>query len=156
MFDRFPTIEYDGRMIVDISKRLAVHPLVKNNAAVFELYIVNEGERIEDVADYFYGDPKKHVFIMLMNDMIDPFYDWVMSYNELLKYVDGKYLNAGGRTGIHHYELGGMVVPSTTTGAISITNLQYEENVNESKRKIKILRKEYIPILEAEMETILQ
>jgi len=156
MFDKFPQITYDGRVIQDISKRLAIHPIIKNNASIFETYIVNEGEKIEDVAVKFYNDPNLHFVIMIMNNIIDPFYDWVLSYNELLSYVDNKYATEGGRTGIHHYELNGKVVDSTTVGAVSITNLQYEENLNESRRKIKILRQEYIPIVRNELETILK
>jgi len=155
MFDKFPTIVYDGRILTDISRRLSIHKYLKDNIAIFETHIINEGQKIEDIALKYYSDPKYHILIMIMNDIIDPFYDWVLSSKELLAYVDEKYVNDGGRFGVHHYELDGNVVDEFTVGAASVSNLNYEELVNEAKRKIKILRPEYTDLIKQELETIL-
>ena len=62
------------------------------------------------------------------------------------KYVDDKYgVNADA---IHHYvDENGFVVNSDTTGAVSISNRQYEDIANESKRRIKIISKDLVGII---------
>jgi len=44
----------------------------------------------------------------------------------------------------HHYEKDNLVVPRGTAGAAKITNLEYEQRVNETKKKIKVIRPELI------------
>ena len=44
----------------------------------------------------------------------------------------------------HHYEKDDLVVPRGTAGAAKVTNLEYEQRVNETKKKIKVIRPELI------------
>ena len=77
-----------------------------------------------------------------MNEIIDPRYDWPLSTFNLIKYCQSKYTNINGT---HHYEnTTGDWVNSTASGAVSVSNFQYEEKINESKRRIKILKPKYI------------
>lgn len=154
LFDDFPTIEYNGFVIKDISKRVTIPEIIKNNALAFKTYIVRERERIEDVAFKAYGDPNLHWLIMLMNDIVDPFYDWPLGNSELEEYVINKYTD--GLYGAHHYELDGKIVPPSTVGGTKVTNLEYETKLNEEKRKIKLLRPEHVAIVVDQEQTILK
>jgi len=154
LYQKFPKLKYDGRTLVDITKRIALLESVKTNAAAYDLYSVKEGEKIEDIAYDRYGDAYLDWIIILMNDIIDPFYDWPLSTTELREYVTLKY-GAGNEDQTHHWELSGRVVSSTTLGAAAVSNSTYEDKVNEAKRKIKILRPEHIDIIQREIETIL-
>jgi hypothetical protein len=154
LFDDFPLLDYSGYIIKDISRRLVIPESIKNNVAAFKTYIVKDGEKIEDVAFKAYGDPNLHWVIMLMNDIIDPFHDWAMTTEELRDYVNSNYTD--GEFGIHHWEKDGLVVNSNVPGAVSITNFEYESNLNEERRKIKLIRPEHIQTIITEEQTILR
>ena len=50
-----------------------------------------DGETPEIVADKFYNDSELYWIILMANEMIDPRFDWPLSYVNLLNYVDNKY-----------------------------------------------------------------
>jgi hypothetical protein len=84
-----------------------------------------------------------------MNDIVDPYYGWLLTDNQLLAYTLSKYTST---SAIHHYEttsaspLGaGVITDSYNTYRTSVSNLQYEQAQNESRRKIKVLQSKYIP-----------
>lgn len=60
---------------------------------------------------------------------------------------------------IHHYILDGFVVNNTPTniaaGAIGITNSQYENDINESKRQIKIVAPQFINVVASELQNLI-
>ena len=170
LFERFPLIDYDHRIVKDISKRISLFDNVRRNVSMFENYIVVDGEKIEDISQKFYGTPHYHWVIMLMNEIIDPFHDWPLSVKEMSEFVENKY-GIGKSDDHHHWERDGKVVneqdnidfydprispsPSVPVGAVSINNRQYEDRVNEEKRKIKILDVGHIPQIEAELTDLL-
>jgi hypothetical protein len=151
-FDKFPIVNYNGFDLSDFTLKVDVLTKVKNNIHAYSLYIIRDGERIEDVAFNLYGDVAFEWLIMATNDMTDPFYDWPMSQSELQTYISGKYVNPDA---IHHYEINGVTVPQGTAGAIPITNSEYEEKINEEKREIKLLKPEYLSIVVSDFEEIM-
>jgi hypothetical protein len=44
----------------------------------------------------------------------------------------------------HHYEKDNLVVKRGTAGAAKVTNLEYEQRVNETRKRIKVIRPELI------------
>lgn len=62
-----------------------------NNANVFYLYDVKDGEKPEDIAYKLYGDSKKHWIILLANEIVDPYYDWVLGQTAFESYINKKY-----------------------------------------------------------------
>jgi hypothetical protein len=76
---------------------------------------------------------------MLCNQNFNYVDDFPLPYQELSQYVTEKY-GAGNEYNIHHYvDANGYIVNSTATGAVSVSNFDYEETVNESKRRIKLI-----------------
>ena len=133
------------------------------NAAIFEQYFVNDGDRADTLAYQYYDDSTLHWIIMYANYMTNPYYDWPLTYFDLQKYVAKKYDNING---IHHYEdSDGNVVdaPNTiispsgrTSGpADAITNFVYEERLNDQKRVIDIIRVEYVEQIVNEFKELL-
>jgi len=107
-FEKFPLIEYsldDGvsyQIVPDILRRIKLSAEFKNNESFFNLYDIKDGETPEIVADFWYGDSQLHWIILLTNDIIDPRFDWPLTYYNLVEYCNGKY----GATNIyklHHY-----------------------------------------------------
>ena len=133
------------------------------NAAIFEQYFINDGDRADTLAYQFYDDSTLHWIIMYANYMTNPYYDWPLTYFDLQKYIAKKYDNING---IHHYEdSDGNVVdaPNTiispsgrTSGpADAITNFVYEERLNDEKRVIDIIRVEYVEQIVNEFKELL-
>ena len=154
-FKPFPTIDYDPtgnnnhKTIKDILIRVKIKDAVKQNRAVFSKHDVKEGQRPEDVAFEQYGDAQLHWIVLMMNEMVNPYYDWPMGLRDLEKFVAAKYSNVNA---IHHYEIAQssgdtntkIHVDSSTIGATLITNYEYEETVNDAKKQIRLLAPEYV------------
>ena len=107
-FSKFPLLAYtlDNKNtyqgVPDILRRVKFSGQLKNNDAFFDKYDVKDGETPEILADKFYGDSNFHWIILMSNDIIDPRFDWPMSFNMLNEYCKGKY-GESEVYHIHHY-----------------------------------------------------
>ena len=160
-FKHFPTIDYDPtgdkntKTIKDILTRLTIKDVVRNNKAVFSKYDVKEGQRPEDVAFEQYGDAQLHWIVLMMNEMVNPYYEWPMGLRDLEKFVAEKYSDVNAT---HHHEIAQssgdtntkIHVDSGTIGAEAITNYEYEEAVNDSRKQIRLLAPVYVTQIQAE------
>jgi hypothetical protein len=147
-FQNFPYTYYslnegaNVKVITNITLRAQVSDQIKANFVLFDEYDVKDGETPEIVADKFYNNSLYHWIILHVNDIIDPRFDWVMTTNNLVKFCEDKYTNI---YGTHHYENAeGYWVNSDASGATPISNFQYEDRLNEEKRRIKILKPIYV------------
>lgn len=112
-FESFPRIIYtfdkdveNQQLVIDIFARSAFLRDVANNTSIAYDYLIQDSDTPEIVADKFYGDPYKNWIILLLNSIINPYYDWPLKNNDLDNYVVKKY---GGtledsKITIHHYE----------------------------------------------------
>lgn len=146
-FDKFPTTIYsfDGKnatLITDFMRRVAIPKAVKENLALYEKYDIQDGDTPEIVADKIYRNPQLHWIILLVNEIIDPRYDWCMSQEDLNTFVASKY---GDVYGVHHYEDEyGYTVDSDYLGAYPVSNFEYEDRKNEERRSIRILSPQFV------------
>jgi hypothetical protein len=107
-FEKFPLLLYtldNGKTVQtvpDILRRAVLSDELKNNSTYFDQYDIKDGETPEIVADYWYGDSNLHWLILIANDIIDPRFDWPMSYNNLVEFVKGKYGEEDVYS-LHHY-----------------------------------------------------
>lgn len=135
--------------MTDLTRAIKVKEFVKNNISLYEPYRVKDGESPESLAYDFYGDAEKHWIILAANNIVDPFFDWVMEDQLISAYATKKY-GAGNENLEHHSELDGLIVASGTPLSNIITNLEYEVQKNEDKRVIKIPKRQYIQQIENE------
>lgn len=134
-FNGVPKVQYNDNLITDLSRNLTVDWTDGN--IYFVNYSIKEGDTAENISYRLWNDSSLSWIIYLINNMIDPFFDWPLRSNEILGYVKNKYGEAN-IYAIHHYEKNGYVVngsPSDPT-VEKITNYQYEFQKNEEKRKI--------------------
>lgn len=143
MLENYPLIQYGGVNMVDITRRIVIHEEIKDQDTLFRSYIVKDGELPEDIAFNFYGKSEYNMIVLLVNNIIDPFYGWVLSSVEFEEFVRDKY-GVDKVRDIHHHELNGEIVHSTVVGATPVSNYDYEFKLNEKKRRIKILKPVYI------------
>ena len=149
-FENFPKRAYDphkngnSKTIEDILVRVKFKDSIKTDHTIFERYDIKDGETPESIAYREYGNPNLHWVILMLNEITDPFYGWPLSSQHFERYVNDKYLQP---EDVHHYEIpqssgSEMIkikVSSDVVGASEISNYQYEANLNDEKKQIKLL-----------------
>ncbi len=135
----------------------------------YQKYLIRDGDRPDTLADQFYGDSELHWLIMYANGLSisNPWYDWPIPHLTLSKFITKKY-GVGNEYGTHHYEdtNGYMVdyqdqtgavaeISTVAVGATAVTNFVYEERLNDSKRTIRIMQREYIDLVIREFKRLL-
>jgi|TARA_B100001093_G_scaffold110887_1_gene103214 hypothetical protein len=98
-FENFPVIEYEGRRIRDISRRSNFVRAVSNNPYLYYPYTVTEGERAEDIANFYYGSVDYVWLVYMANNIIDPYHEWPMDPQTFNDYLVEKYQAESGEIG---------------------------------------------------------
>ena len=151
-----PLIKYNDRIVTDITKRAKIKDILKNNVYVFLPYTVQGNDRPEDVAYFYYGNVEYTWLIYMANDIIDPYYQWVMDQNTFERFLMKKYENASG--------VKGLSVLEWTQNTTINENIIYVQNINDPDLKIStetfidgsnIVLSEWRPIRVYEYEEIL-
>lgn len=98
-FENFPIIEYQGRKVRDITRRNMFIKNVSTNPYLFLPYTVKEGERAEDIAEFYYGSVDYVWLVYLANNIIDPYHQWPMDVKTFNNYLIEKYTERSGQIG---------------------------------------------------------
>ena len=169
-FNRFPLIGYDikgnkqYKLLPDILRRVKLRSGIRNGSFLFDKYNVKQGEKPEDIAFKWFGDAEYHWIILMTNNVTDRYYQWPMTQPQFEEFLTDKY-GAGSEDGIHHYEITQasgrqsgqgaadfshkVEVNSDEEGAVSISNRQYEERLQEQYSQIRLLDTKYlVPFIE--------
>jgi hypothetical protein len=97
LFGDFPKISYTldnyatSQVVVDLFRRIILSKEYQNNSTYFEEYEVLHGETPEEVSYRFYGTQSLHWLILMVNDVIDPRFEWPISEENLYKAVSDRY-----------------------------------------------------------------
>jgi hypothetical protein len=151
-FKNFGQIYYDFeingkrelKVVTDITQNVRFRKELLSNITRYDLYDIQEGETPEIIAEKLYGNPQYHWIIMLVNDRYDYITDFPLAQYELEQSITSKY-GAGNEYDTHHYvNSEGFIVNSDDPTAYPVSNYEYEDSVNESKRRIKIVSKDLI------------
>jgi hypothetical protein len=112
-FSKFPKIRYDLRndgspgyqILTNLFFRVVILNAIKNNVYAYFEYILKEGERLDVLAERFYGNPEYHWVLALANDMVDPLHDMPKDYDGFNSYIVNKYGSIpNAHNTVHHYE----------------------------------------------------
>lgn len=98
-FENFPIINYNGRLVRDLTRRNSFVKSLSTNPFVFQPYTVKEGERPEDIAYHYYGSTDYTWLVYLANNIIDPYTQWPLSEENFNRFLIDKYTEKSGRTG---------------------------------------------------------
>lgn len=159
-FRQFPKVDYDIRgdktkvLVTNLTRRTRFRDFTKLNNVAFDFYDVKDGETPEYIANEFYGDPELHWVILMANDIVDYYTEWPMTVPTFEAYVKEKYDDVNG---VHHYEYPQESGDTTTlielpnesattipSDAVIVTNYDYEERLQNERRRIRLLRPEFI------------
>jgi hypothetical protein len=97
LFGDFPRISYtlddydSEQVVVDIFKRVVLSKEFKENTSYYFEYEVLHGETPEELSYRFYGTQNLHWLILMVNNVIDPRFEWPLSEENLFKVVSDKY-----------------------------------------------------------------
>ena len=157
-FAQFPTIPYDSagtgksKDVKNILRRVGLRQKVKVNTMFFDTYDVKNGETPESIAFKLYDNAELHWVVMLVNNITDRFHDWPMTEAQFLNFINDKYSNPDA---VHHYEIeqeSGDTSIKINIGtdntdyptATLITNYEHEQEVQDNKRKIRLLDPSFV------------
>ena len=158
-FEQFPLIPYDSvgdgisKDVTNIFRRVAVRAKVKSNTALFDTYDVRDGETPEMIAHRLYDDATLHWVILLFNEIHDRYHQWPMSTIQFEDYLKDKY--GDNINSVHHYEItedSGHNTKKIDVGTVNtdypaataITNREHEEDLQNNRRRIKLLDPRFI------------
>ena len=169
-FNNFPLIPYDAtgtgelKVVTNLLRRVGVRAKVKANTMLYDTYDVRNGETPESIAFKLYDDAELHWVVLLVNDITDRFHDWPMTEAQFLQFIKDKYTNVDA---IHHYEISQESVDTSIKisvgtdntdypSATAITNYEYEQEVQDAKRKIRLLDPSYVSDFVEEFKSIMK
>lgn len=97
-FSKFPRVLYsvnkegnDAKIVPDMLARVKFIDSIIANESLFFKYEIKGGETPEQIANRVYGDPEKNWIILLVNQLIDPQFDWALGSFEFEKHIKRKY-----------------------------------------------------------------
>ena len=174
-FAQFPKLQYDIKgdgnvnVIPDIFRRIKLKNKIRDNLVILDKYDLTDGEKPEDVAFKIYGSVDYYWVVLLVNNVVDRYYDWPMGFQEFEDYVNDKYAEPGA---IHHFEVKQtsgrqeglepedyshfIEVNADHPGAQSVSNYEYEQRLQNKKRQIKILNPDYLSSFIEEFEKLIR
>lgn len=181
-FSYFPDVDYvvsankagkrNNIKVKDFFHLLRIKDNVYKEDTLYYDYYVKNGQRPEQIAHQEYGDEKFYWIVLQVNDIVDYYNEWPLSYRELDQFIlkkYGTYERAGevafwetqptydslgnlvmqgglevGEDYIYEYpESPGSNVTLTTT-PVGVSYREYEERLNEEKSRINLVHERYI------------
>ena len=173
-FDRFPLMAYDikgneeYKLLPNILRRVKLRTGIRSGSFLFDNYDVVDGERPEDIAFKYYGDPELHWVILMTNNVTDRYYQWPLSAPQFAEHLTDKY-GAGNEDAVHHYEKTQDSGPTSSRNSshlvecnsddgdpVIISNRQYEQRLQDEYRQIRLLDPKYLSTFVEEFESLIK
>ena len=173
----------DTISVKNIFRRSKLRTDIDQTITAFNYYYVKESYRPDMVAEEIYNDSELDWVVLTSNNIINVRDQWPLSHNDLYNYMLEKYGSEQNILGISHYETkkvvdeynrtvisAGLQVDAdftfqyknysnsmiTVNPAVAVTYYDYEVKVNENKRKIKILKSEYLSAFITDHQNIMK
>ena len=93
-FNKFPLISYANNNIRNILARTKLLEAIRKDELALLPYTIQEGERADTIANFYYNSPNYAWAIYLVNDIIDPSTQWPKSQFVLENFIEKKYGSA--------------------------------------------------------------
>jgi len=165
-FSKFPKALYSTNnfettdLVTNVVVRFNYLSKILNNADSFYPYVIREGERLDTIADMYYGDPKYAWVIASFNQYIDPLWEMPLRTEEFESYIKREYGSvAAAKANVKYYlktlNKKDYVVDASQAYDKTQSSYDFELDLNEKRRNIKLLANNLIPQIEAEFEDLL-
>lgn len=166
-------IEYEGATYDYIFRNIyPIFDAVVSNYQT-EQYTIEGDLNAVNLASLLYNNPEYYWIFFILNDVVDPFFDWILSDQNIYEIAISKWGDEN-IDDLHHYEDGfGNVYydlvennglyydvgdqffekPFYSDGALlPVTNIDHLKALNEAKRKITIIQPEDIGRFSADLQ----
>ena len=172
--------------VKNIFKRSRLRTDIDQAITAFNYYYIPEGDRPDIVAENVYNDAELDWVVLTSNNITNIRDQWPLNHNDLHNYMLEKYGSEQNILGVHHYETNKIideynrvvmpaglevdmnfsfeylsyskqtikVIPSQVVA--EITNYQYETKLNDEKRRIKLLKPEYLSVFITDHQNIMK
>lgn len=181
-FRYFPRAKHSSRELVDITKRTRILEGLLSDPYIYLPYTVTSDDKPEDVAHLYYQDVGKTWLIYMANNIIDPYSEWPLSMEDFYSMLRKKYETQSGETGnevIHwtqNTQIEDNIVhcvdredesirinyetykndPSIIQNDWRVVRIyEHENNLNEDKRSIFLIAKDYASQIEDDLEELM-
>ena len=186
-FSSIPNVDYDingtepnqFRSVTNIMQRVRFKPSVLENITDYYPYYVREGERPDIVSFNTYGTVAYSYLILLINNIVDPLFDWPLPSRQFENYIIEQYgsVSAAQSTNKYYYQIVRaevartgvservpeykVIVDQTTYNSLdaSVRSAQnvydYEVELNDNKRNINIINPDFIQDIDYEVKKTL-
>ena len=184
-FSSIPNVDYDingtepnqFRSVTNIMQRVRFKPSVLENITDYYPYYVREGERPDIVSFNTYGTVAYSYLILLINNIVDPLFDWPLPSRQFENYIIEQYgsVSAAQSTNKYYYQIVRaevartgvservpeykIIVDQTTYNSLdsSVRSAQnvydWEVEQNDNKREIKLINPDFIQDIDYEVKT---
>lgn len=178
-FSYFPQVEHTlptgTKVVTDIFKRVKLRSLsMVVKSSIFYKYTIRENESPEDLANRYYGDTQYYWLILYANEIINVYAQWPRNNRDFENYIVAKYGSVESVAAVidtenfdelkvHHYEdekgnwiSKEMWLLSTDPYKLTrvITTYEWEYRLNEDKREINVIKKNYVQQIISEMNRL--
>jgi hypothetical protein len=186
---------------VNLMNNASIITKLLNSPALYYEYDIQEGDTPETIAAKYYGDSYRYWLVLFANRLMDPQWDWPLTYSEFNEYITSKYAAVAAaanttplaytQSTIHTYEKTITTVDlisqtstsntyyidlPTYTNTIPVSetvNLQsgnqmsytltkqplyiydWENQLNEAKRSIKLINSAFVSQIEQEFDSLM-
>ena len=186
-FSSIPNVDYDingtepnqFRSVTNIMQRVRFKPSVLENITDYYPYYVREGERPDIVSFNTYGTVAYSYLILLINNIVDPLFDWPLPSRQFENYIIEQYgsVSAAQSTNKYYYQIVRaevartgvservpeykVIVDQTTYNSLdaSVRSAQnvydWEVEQNDNKREIKLINPDFIQDIDYEVKKTL-
>jgi hypothetical protein len=182
-FRPFPKVEYDLKknklplLLTNVTARYKIRDVLKDKVAIYYDYIIKDSDRPDLIAYKYYDDETLDWLIYLVNDIIDPYYDWPLQQDAFNKYMTTLYGSVSvAQATVFEYRkilnkqtvlFDGTIIPeryvvvdqNVYSGLAAnmrseIDAYEYYEEQNNKKRKIRLLDRRFAQDVKSEVELI--
>lgn len=180
-FSNLPLVGYNNNISRNLLLKSAIVKNIFNRINVFYNYIVPEGYRPDMVAYEEYGSSDYDWIVYLSNNIVDPYHDWPIDYKNFKGYLESKYGTDVYtlQSQILHYKYTGITnedpdqvalitwtmtpethaliaatEPESLSGWSPVYVYDYEDEINDAKRSIKLISKSYLSQIERELSVV--
>ena len=171
--------------VKNLFKRSKLRTDLDQAITAFNYYNIKDGMRPDMVAQELYDNPELDWVVLTSSNITNIRNEWPLNHNDLQEYMLEKYGSEENIAKVHHYETRKIVdeydrvvipaglevdkdfsfqylnfskqvvkvIPSQVVA--EITNYQYEVRLNDEKRRIKVLKSEYLSAFISEHREIM-
>ena len=175
----------DRIIVKNIFKRSKLRTDIDQAITAFNYYYVEQGMRPDMVAKDLYDDPELDWVILTINNIINVRDQWPLEHNDLYSYMLEKYgsdakiaeaeiyetrkildeydrvvmpagLQVDKNFSFQYLNFSGQVIKVLSSQVVApVTNYQYEVRLNDEKRKIRVLKPQFVPLFLTDHKNIM-